>query len=277
MKKILLPICALLAVHFTSAQVVIDYHAQVDEINENPVVGQPRLGEEMEFDWYYKRRTGLEVGTAVVSFNGTPFYCTPGQTNYDTIRKEGFWAEIGQRIQFRGDARCMGVYIVYQNYDRQEGGDNFDITFYKTEGGMPTDVPYSNKVFSGDQIQTGPDKDSFTYIAFNSGDPTDVTKDFVIGLALQEVTEFGDKLDEVTVYTSRKGDGKGEKNAMVKVTQKSLLASKIPFGQTELWIPLDEVFKDNAGKFFEFDIDFMIIPVMDVTKLSDGRIELNNA
>lgn len=276
MKKTLLLLFALGYLVPSYSQEVIEYTTEVGEVNNNPIPSSSaKKGEEMEFDWYYKRRSGLQVDRATVRWNNRNVIVTPTKTNRDTSTNQEWWGEIGQRILFSGKARVLGVYIIYKDQQVVEESDNYDITLYRTSDRMPTPTPYATQVFSGDYITTGTEKDSFTYVEFGAGNITDVTYDFVISLALQEVTEFGGKQDVVEVYSSMNGDGNGEKNALVKLTQNSYLANMMTPGETEEWFQLDDLFLDSQGQPFEFDYDYMIIPVMDVDVLSDERVELS--
>lgn len=279
MKRILPFVLSSIFVLPLFGQQVIEYTTQVDEVHE-PVIfpGSAKKGEELEFDEHYQRRTGLQVDKATVRFDGRNVVVTPGETNRDTVTKTEWWREVGQYYPFSGDARVLGVMLVLQDYQVDEGSDNYDISLYRTDGtGMPTDVPYGNLVFSGDIISTGPERDSMTFVQFGSNDVTNVYSGFVIGLSIQEVTEFGDNQDKLQLYTNKNGDGKGYKHAMVKLQQSSRLAGLLPAGEIETWVRLDDIFTDSDGNPFKFDYDFMIIPVVDVDKISDERVVFDRA
>lgn len=259
-------------------QQVIEYSTEVDEVHEPTIFpGSAKKGEEMEFDEHYQRRSGLQVDKATVRFDGRNVVVTPGETNRDTASKTEWWREVGQFFPFSGDARVLGVMLVLKDYKIDGASDNYDISLYRTSDGMPTDVPYGNLVFSGDIISTGPEKDSMTYVEFGSNDITNVYNGFVIGVSIQEVTEFGDEQDVLQLYTNKNGDGKGYKHAMVKIQQSSRLAGRLPAGEIETWLRLDDIFTDSDGNPFKFDYDFMIIPVLDVDVISDERVTFDRA
>ena len=257
MKKTLLSLCGLAMAFGIYAQeaTVIEQHSKIYEINNGDDANLAnKRGDRVEYDDYYKRRSGMMVDSVVVTVGQYKVALKATSTNYL------FWKEIGNWYPFWGDARVLGARVGYAGRLQNESADNYDLALYHASGaGMnEPDEPLAARSFAGYQITTGSEIDSFTYIEYKSSDYTTVKNGFMIAVALEDVTPFGDSTDQVEIFSSLKGDGQGEHRAMVRLTNESLVFSGDEF------VPLDRVFSDGAGGYFEFDYDLMIIPVLDV-------------
>ena len=279
MKKVLLVLFASAVVFAVQAQQapvieVLHHGGTVYEWNSNPVSNSNsyKRGEKRDFDHYYKRRTGMMVDSVELTINGEEVRFKPTSTNLQ------LWKEVGNVFPFWGKARVLGCKIAYHKYKQNEGVDNFDLSLYGVldlASGVPSDI-MAARPFTGDEITTGMEEDSFTYIAFDSKDLTslDVSdpdfpyQGFGITVALQDVTAFSDSADIVEVYSSMNGDGYGEKRAFVRLDAESALWAGSEFVQLDRTIPI------KGGSYLEFDFDIMLIPVVDV-ELGDGFVDLN--
>jgi hypothetical protein len=257
MKKTLLSICGFAMAFSLMAQeaVVLEQHGKIYEINKDKDLNVAnKKGDRVDYDDYYTRRSGMQVDSLVVTVGQYKVALKPSSTNYL------FWKEIGNWYPFWGDARVLGCRIGYAKRIQNESADNYDLSLYHASGSSMNvpDEPLAARSFAGYQITTGDDVDSFTYIEYKSSDYTTVKHGFMISVAMEDVTPFGDSTDQVSLYTSLKGDGKGEHRAMVRLTNESIMWQGTEF------VPLDRAFSDGAGGFYEFDYDLMIIPIMDV-------------
>ena len=257
MKRGLLAILSIFAIQGLQAQIgeVIE---QRTTVTETPVSTESSSqGEETRMDDYWNRKTGLAVDTVEVILDGTPISFSPSSTN------ELLWKEIGNWQPFDGDASVLGAYIAYASYKRNDDEDYFDINLYHASNSFmeePNEILASAQ-FTGDEISTGPTEDSMTYIKFPKSEFTEVKNGFLLTVAIENTVTLGEvELDDVSVYTSKKGDGKGEHRAMVRITNESYLYEQFK----KDYLTLDKIFPDGNGGFFQFDYDFMIIPVLDV-------------
>ncbi|MBI1183540.1 T9SS type A sorting domain-containing protein [bacterium] len=263
MRKVLLSVFALATAISAKAQVpeieVLEEHstlyAPVTHENENLA---NKMGDKMEFDVYYRRSTGMQVDSIVLQVAQFKVPLKATSTDYTGL----FWNEIGNWYPFRGEARVLGVYVAYAKYTKHETNDIYDVNIYHASTpdlNIPDEILVSRQ-FYGYEIHTGDQRDSFTYIQFKSSDYTNVKNGFMLSVALREVSgTHRDSLDEVKVYSSMKGDGRGEHRAMVKLTNQSFLY------QGQEYVPLDRAIPLSGGGYYEFDFDIMIIPILDVT------------
>lgn len=250
--------------------VVVEQKGKVYEINDgNDENTAYKRGDRVEYDDYVKRRTGMQVDSTVINVGQYRVALKPTSTNYL------FWKEVGNWYPFWGSARVLGCRIGFAKRIQNESADNYDLSLYHASGkGMTEpDEVFAARSYYGYEITTGDDVDSFTYIEFKSSDYTLVENGFLLTVALEDVTPFGDSTDIVELYSSLKGDGKGEHRAMVKINEESLLWAAS--GGDE-FIPLDRTFSDGNGNYFEFDYDVMMIPVMDVES-GIGFIDMKGA
>lgn len=271
MKKSLLFLVAVFSSVTLMAQnglpVVIEQHSQIHEFNDSKEGDAAyKKGDRVEYESYYTRRTGMQVDSLIITVGQYRLNLKPTQTNYF------FWKEIGNFYPFWGEARVLGARIAYQGRKQNEDADNYDLSLYHVSSPDLTipDEILASRSFAGYQITSGSELDSFTYIEFKSSDYTIIQNGFMMSIALEDVTAFADSLDVVTLYSSLEGDGFGERRAMVKLDNESILWSG------EEYVQLDRCFSDGAGGYYEFDYDIMIIPVLDV-EAGIGYIDMKGA
>lgn len=236
----------------------LEDHGTIYEINDKPIDNSSRLGEEREFSTYYDRRTGMQVDSILITIGQFQAYLKPTGTNYV------FWKEVGNFFPFWGEANILGCRIGYHNYIKHESADNYDLSLYATlkgdNSGIPTEILAAHS-FSGDEISTGTELDSFTYIAFTGSDYTIIDEShsgFALTVALEDVTAFSDSTDIVELYSSLDGDGRSEKRAIVRLDQESFL------WDGEEYKYLDKTIPKQGGGYYNFNFDVMLIPVVDV-------------
>jgi hypothetical protein len=189
-----------------------------------------------------------------------------------TSNNEFFWKEIGNWYPFEGEARVLSCRIGYAKWKANEKADNYDLNLYHASEQKLTkpDEILATRSFYGYQIRPATILDSFTLIEFKTSDYTQVKNGFLLTVALQDVTPFADSTDELSVYSSLRGDGNGEKAAMVRTDASSLIASR---GE---YVRLDEAIPSSSGGYYEFDYDIMMVPILDV-EAGVGYINMKGA
>lgn len=230
-------------------------------------------GERQEFTQYYDRARKLIIDSALVSYQGPngiqKANVWPTQTN-------PYWRDVGSFYPFSGKANVIGCKIGYQSW-KQNGtkADLYSIDLFQEaeEGsGKPEEILATESFFAY-QISTGPDLDSFTTILFNSSQFTQVERGFLVTVAMENISPEADDLDIVRIYSSSRGDGRGEMRSMARLSASSDLYNGKDY------IKLDEAFLTGSGapQPFQWNWDVMIIPIMDIDEVGIGHVNLPGA
>lgn len=231
---------------------------------------QELKGERTEFAQYYERARKLMIDSSTVSYQG------PGglqKANVWPTQTNPFWRDIGSFYTFSGKANVIGCKIGYQSWTQKGSrADLYDINLYQ-EVELGTGVPeevLATQSFYGYEIEsTGPDIDSFHSVLFASSQFTQVERGFLVTVSMENISPIADDLDLVRIFSSSRGDGRGESMAMAKLTPSSDLYNGKEF------VKIDGAFLDASGvQPLMWNWDVMIIPIMDIDEVGIGYIDL---